>query len=148
MCLSQNMHTNSRTRTHAHSEKLPYSLHESFTCILNLFVSFPLSFSQPQKTTTKKKIWKFFFFLNKKQKNNILFRTPKKKRKNVDRTKGLFLCFSDKTTATTAQTKQILLFKRNRKGVCGRGGGGAITTTWSIDRYNENKWSFIKFTVL
>lgn len=65
MCLSQNMHTHSQTRTrttHAkntHSEKLPYSLRESFTCNLKLLVS-PLLFffSQPQNTTKGSEIIK------------------------------------------------------------------------------------------
>lgn len=63
MCLSQNMHTHPNTHTHTrtthakntHSEKLPYSLRESFTCNLKLFV-FPLSISQPQNTTKRSEI--------------------------------------------------------------------------------------------
>lgn len=118
------MHTHSQTltrTTHAkntHSEKLPYSLRESFTCNLKLLVS-PLLFffSQPQNTTKGSEIIKKKKMLSLLRAPNLAKRGGKKEAK----LKALF----HKTTATMTHEKQILLSKyKSERCVCRGGGGG------------------------
>lgn len=123
MCLSQNMHTHSQTltrTTHAkntHSEKLPYSLRESFTCNLKLLVSPLLFFFHSLRTQPKD-------LKSLKKRMLSLLRAPnlaKRGGKKEAKLKALF----HKTTATMTHEKQILLSKyKSERCVCRGGGGG------------------------
>lgn len=119
------MHTHSQTRTrttHAkntHSEKLPYSLRESFTCNLKLLVS-PLLFFFHSLRTQPKDLKSL-----KKKKDAIFVKSAKSGKEGGGKKEAKLKALFHKTTATMTHEKQILLSKyKSERCVCRGGGGG------------------------
>lgn len=114
LCVCLKTCTLTRTYTHTNNTRkntLPYSLRESFTCNLKLFVS-PQSFSQPQNTTKGSEILKkTTTTTTTKRCHSVKSAKPgKEEKKNNTELKAFFF---HKTPATTTHKKQILLSKKN-----------------------------------
>lgn len=113
MCLSQNMHTHTHRHTHEqHTQKTHTQKSSPIPCarVLLVISNYLCLLSLFHSLRTQRKVLKSSF----KKNDAILLRAPNLATNKKTKLKALF----HKTATTTTHKKQILLSKKNQKGVC------------------------------